>query len=298
MIYFWQDDKLSFLSNFYLQEISIAGITYASVEHYYQSQKTNDPVLIQKIITAPTPGKAKRLGGKINTTPSWEHEKVSVMIKALREKFKNPVLQEKLLSLQGEIIEDSPRDFFWGTGEEKGRGTGLNMLGKCLMLIRSYYKKELIFPLNNYSKILPLNNESSFAHIRKHDVHTGIDLHTEEGSGVFSIAKGRVIKVINFTGPKANSPWWEDTEAVLVEHSFGVVLYGELSPKVKEGDELLMGQEIGIVKRVLKTNKGKPQSMLHLEYYNQKVDDGVIWPLNEDLPKGLLNPYEILILSQ
>ena len=298
MIYFWQDEKLSFLSNFYLQEITIEGTTYASVEHYYQSQKTNDPVLKQKIITASTPGKAKRLGGKIKTNSSWEYEKVSIMIKALREKFKNEELKEKLLSLNGEIIEDSPRDFFWGTGEEKGLGTGLNMLGKCLMLIRSYYKKELVFPLNNYSNPIPINNESSFAHIRKHDIHTGIDLHTEEGSKVLSIAKGKVIKVIHFTGTKANSPWWEETDAILVSHSFGVVLYGELTAKVKEGEELEMGQEIGLIKRVLKTNKGKPQSMLHLEYYNQKVDDGVVWNLNEDVPKGLLNPYEILVLIQ
>lgn len=65
---------------------------------------------------------------------------------------------------------------------------------------------------------------------RKYDIHTGIDLYCEDGAEVTSLFDGVVIAIEDFTGPRAGSKWWEDTQAILVESTHGVVLYGELVP--------------------------------------------------------------------
>lgn len=67
----------------------------------------------------------------------WECIKVEVMRDALRAKFKrenNPKLYEMLRSTgDAYIVEDSPRDAYWGIGRD---GKGENMLGKLLMEVR------------------------------------------------------------------------------------------------------------------------------------------------------------------
>ena len=60
-----------------------------------------------------------------------------------------------------------------------------------------------------------------------------------------------MVAIEAFTGPGAGSPWWHDTEAVLVEGESGVVLYGELVPCVKVGDEVVAGQVVGRVSRAV-----------------------------------------------
>ena len=66
----------------------------------------------------------------------WEDVKLSVMEKAVFAKFsQNPRLKELLLATGSkDIIENSPRDSFWGCGKD---GKGLNHLGKILMRVRS-----------------------------------------------------------------------------------------------------------------------------------------------------------------
>ncbi len=127
-------------------------------------------------------------------------------------------------------------------------------------------------------KSTPLRNfylppaEGMFGAQRKHDVHTGIDLYAPVGTEVMAIYDGEVIGVENFTGPEVGSPWWNTTQAVYIVHPVNrvaevVVVYGEISPIVKVGQRVLSGQVIGHVQQVLKKDKGKPMSMLHLENY-------------------------------
>jgi murein DD-endopeptidase MepM/ murein hydrolase activator NlpD len=134
-----------------------------------------------------------------------------------------------------------------------------------------------------------------FGAVRKYDIHTGIDLYCEEHSKVFAIESGIVVNICNFTGEKAGSPWWENTQAVLIEGQSGVVLYGEVSTDLNIGDKVKEGQIIGEVLRVLKKDKGLPMTMLHLELYKRGYrGDGEIWNLNENKPEMLLNPDILL----
>jgi murein DD-endopeptidase MepM/ murein hydrolase activator NlpD len=134
-----------------------------------------------------------------------------------------------------------------------------------------------------------------FAAVRKYDIHTGIDLYCEENSKVFAIEKGIVVNICNFTGEKAESPWWENTQAILIEGKSGVILYGEVSTNLHIDDKVKEGQIIGEVLRVLKKNKGLPMTMLHLELYKRGYrGNGEIWNLNENKPEMLLNPNILL----
>lgn len=55
-----------FLSNFYRAEFTdITGVTWPSVEHYYQAMKTEDNIERNKIRKASGPSEAKRMGRNI-----------------------------------------------------------------------------------------------------------------------------------------------------------------------------------------------------------------------------------------
>ncbi len=130
----------AFLSNFYITPISFEGKEYASVEHAYQAAKTTNPLEHQKIIDAPTPGKAKRLGAKVSLRKDWESVKQGIMLELLRIKFSNPGLRQKLLDTgEAELIEGNNwGDMYWGLDLKTGKG--FNFLGVLLMQVR----KELL----------------------------------------------------------------------------------------------------------------------------------------------------------
>lgn len=128
---------------------------------------------------------------------------------------------------------------------------------------------------------------------RKHDIHTGVDLYAPEGSRVVAVEGGTVVAVEEFTG-FAESPWWNDTWAVLVEGASGVLCYGEIETNLSEGDELQPGQLIGHILTVLKKNKRMPRSMLHFEQYAPGTTETVWWKLGEMKPENLKDPSELL----
>lgn len=133
-----------------------------------------------------------------------------------------------------------------------------------------------------------------FAAVRKHDVHTGVDLYALVGSQVVAVEDGIVVAIENFTGPAAGSPWWLDTKAVLVEGSSGVVCYGEVDPSVRVDELVRRGSLVGRVLEVLRRDKGRPRSMLHVELYEVGVRTTVVWALGQERPAGLLDPTEFL----
>lgn len=147
-------------------------------------------------------------------------------------------------------------------------------------------------PLSKYPPLPP--DEGKFGAIRKHDIHTGIDLYCSVGSKVYAMESGEVVSVAHFTGMLAESPWWNDTMAVMVEGQSGVVLYGEIEPVVSEGDFVFAGDLIGTVKQVLKKDKGKPLAMLHLEWYTPGTREAVWWKHGEKKPENLLDPTILL----
>lgn len=150
-----------------------------------------------------------------------------------------------------------------------------------------------MFPLKRYNHKIPTpyQDPGGFGTKRKYDVHTGVDLYCEDGDDVYSIEDGVVVDVVEFTGFE-ESPWWEDTWAIVIYGNSGYILYGEILPKLKIGDHVKEGDLVGTVKRVLKVDKGKnPPTMLHMELYNE-YDTPVWW--KNDKPKELENITEIL----
>ncbi|HIK33010.1 MAG TPA: NADAR family protein [Oscillatoriales cyanobacterium M59_W2019_021] len=127
-------------SNFSPHGIHLDGKDWQTVEHYYQAQKfkgTADEWVMREIWQAPTPEEAARLGRDSCRTyrEDWSEAKTTVMRRAVFTKFlTHGEIQAVLLGTgDEEIVEDSPRDDFWGCGADR---TGQNHLGKILMSVR------------------------------------------------------------------------------------------------------------------------------------------------------------------
>ena len=123
-----------FLSNFHEFPLTLDGITYPSSEHAYMAQKTlsrEDQILISQL---KKPGDAKRKGQTLTLRPDWEHYRVAAMLQVLYRKFQHPDLALALLDTGNKYLEETNwwNDRFWGVCD----GEGLNMLGKCLMIVR------------------------------------------------------------------------------------------------------------------------------------------------------------------
>ena len=144
-LYFYTvQDQYGAFSNFSLHGFEWDGFYFASVEHYYQSEKFEDTAYKQRIIRSVTPKDAADLG-KSKSVPvrrDWELVKIEVMRKALIRKFNTHADIRDLLLSTGDLllIENSPYDNYWGIGRT---GTGQNHLGTLLMQVRSILASQL-----------------------------------------------------------------------------------------------------------------------------------------------------------
>ena len=164
------NDSYYEFSNFYKHPLNINGREWSSVEHFYQASKFYIPQSLRHmeyynlIHSADSPTKVFMLGTQkkkygyavkwtvnkkdkrtinsvidlyndIHIRDDWEDVKLSIMKQALTEKFKNHRLSTLLTETHdAQIIEDSPRDSFWGIGKD---GKGANYLGRLLMDVRA-----------------------------------------------------------------------------------------------------------------------------------------------------------------
>jgi murein DD-endopeptidase MepM/ murein hydrolase activator NlpD len=153
-----------------------------------------------------------------------------------------------------------------------------------------------IWPLPGADRVT--SYQGDFGAIRKHDIHTGVDIYCEPQQIVVAVEDGEVVSIENFTGESANppSPWWNDTKAVLVEGPSGVVVYGEIKPldSIAVGQKIKVGKILGKVITVLKKDKGMPMTMLYIELYKKGTRETAIWNLGEEQPENLLNPISHL----
>lgn len=139
-ILFYEHDKpYAEFSNFAAFPIVIDGLTWPTTEHYFQGAKFNDAELQKKVREAATPGKAFQLGRNpgyaSKLRQDWDTYRMEAMMTAIRAKFTQHEVLKKLLLETGdaEIVENSPKDAFWGIGKE---GNGKNHLGRLLMQLR------------------------------------------------------------------------------------------------------------------------------------------------------------------
>jgi ribA/ribD-fused uncharacterized protein len=139
-----------FLSNFWLHEESPSMRT---VEHYYQAAKVGpngDMDKYSEILTAITPGLAKRLGAQVELRPDWEFVKDSIMAYYVGQKFaRNAGLAKQLIDTGNVTLYEGNTwgDTYWGV--DLATGEGQNKLGLILMSVRATLSAEKDLLLEN-----------------------------------------------------------------------------------------------------------------------------------------------------
>jgi murein DD-endopeptidase MepM/ murein hydrolase activator NlpD len=142
----------------------------------------------------------------------------------------------------------------------------------------------------------------SFGLVRKNHIHEGVDLYCPVAAKFYAMVSGVVVSVIqHFAGPKAGSPPWFHTGAVMIHDDSGSWLYGEINrnPDLKVGSYVKEGDLIGHVAQIITKNRRKGMSMLHVERYISGVTSPVKqWHLNEPQPLTLVDPTDGLCAYQ
>jgi len=142
-VYFYTPRYYAF-DNFSAFNVDIWGQVFPTAEHAYQWKKysKSSPDLAQQVLEAPSAYATKKISdaNKDVVDALWAEEKVERMEEIVRAKLEQ---HEKVKSLlleteEKEIIENSPKDYFWGIGED---GTGENNLGKLWMKLRDEVRK-------------------------------------------------------------------------------------------------------------------------------------------------------------
>ena len=132
-----QTEDFDWLSSFSRHGFELDGKYWPTVEHYVQAQKFTDTEFVETIRLCGEARTARKLGGsrKHPRRADWDSVRDDVMRMAVRQKFRtHPDLSELLLATgDEELVESSPRDYYWGCGAKR---TGKNMLGKILMELR------------------------------------------------------------------------------------------------------------------------------------------------------------------
>ncbi len=136
------DDEYGCFSNFSAHPLTLKGKIWPTVEHYFQAQKFAGTEHEHSIRLVSSPMIAARQGRdrKKPLRKDWESVKDSIMREAVFAKFtQHEDLKRVLLSTgDAKLIEDTPRDSYWGCGKT---GKGLNMLGQILMSVRKEIRR-------------------------------------------------------------------------------------------------------------------------------------------------------------
>ncbi len=130
--------KYYFFSNFSAFAVEWRGTVWMTAEHAYQAAKFSDETIVNAIRDARSAHDTKKIAqaNRDKTRPDWQKVKLGFMEEIVRAKLlQYPYIREMLLeSGDAEIIEDSPKDSFWGWGPDR---QGQNHLGKIWMKLRA-----------------------------------------------------------------------------------------------------------------------------------------------------------------
>ena len=132
------EEKWYMFSNFSSFAVRWRDQDWMTVEHAYQASKFTDEVVRMLVASARSAHDSKKMArshyDKIR--PNWTDIKLDIMAEILRAKLEqHPFVQQKLLETGDAIImENSPKDSFWGRGPD---WNGQNHLGTLWMKLRT-----------------------------------------------------------------------------------------------------------------------------------------------------------------
>lgn len=151
------DESNGYLSNWYVSQFYLDGISYTSAEKYMMYQKAvlfGDMATVVKIRNTNDVGEIKAYGRRIlpYDDKKWSEQRYQVVHKGVLEKFRqNEQLAEQLLKTEDAILaECAVKDLIWGIGismkDERrmniSEWKGLNLLGDILMQVRMELQNE------------------------------------------------------------------------------------------------------------------------------------------------------------
>ncbi len=130
--------EYSFLSNFYIEPDG------TFVERDFQAGKASNKEDLEFVLKATTPSDARKRGRSraIQVRRDWEEVKVDLMLRLVRQKFKDhPLLAAKLLATGDVVLVEGNTwgDTFWGAVNGKGKNT----LGVILHIVRYELRRGL-----------------------------------------------------------------------------------------------------------------------------------------------------------
>lgn len=139
------------LSQWYPCRFEVAGVAYASAEHFMMASKATlfgDEATCRKILDADSPGEAKALGRSVvGFDPAiWERQRFRIVVEGNCAKFSQNAGPGEFLRATGRrvLVEASPTDRIWGIGlaadhpdaSDPTKWRGANLLGFALMAAR------------------------------------------------------------------------------------------------------------------------------------------------------------------
>ena len=145
------DEENGYLSNWYLSQFTINGITYSSLEQYMMYKKAlcfHDSNIAAQILTTSDPFKIKQYGRQVSNYNEhiWNGVRQIIVYQGLVAKFtQNELLKKQLKSTGSSVLaECAVKDVIWGIGLSMAdpnrldinKWRGKNLLGYALMMVR------------------------------------------------------------------------------------------------------------------------------------------------------------------
>ena len=149
-------EDYGFLSNWYLSDFQIDGITFTSMEQYMMYKKAvcfKDENIAKQILAEKNVSKIKELGRLVSGYDEhiWNGVRQIIIYEGLLAKFsQNNSLKSKLLDTKDcTLVECAVKDRIWGIGLSltdpkrliPSEWKGQNLLGYALMMVRGRLKK-------------------------------------------------------------------------------------------------------------------------------------------------------------
>ena len=151
-------EDYGFLSNWYLSDFQIDGITFTSMEQYMMYKKAicfKDENIANQILAEKNVAKIKELGRLVSDYDEhiWNGVRQIIIYEGLLAKFsQNESLRSKLLDTKySTLVECAVKDRIWGIGLSmtdpkrliQTEWQGQNLLGYALMMVRDRLKSHI-----------------------------------------------------------------------------------------------------------------------------------------------------------